>query len=211
MRAPQPQDASEAQHEYLAQVHEEAAARHTAQHVAAQSNGHPSCDQYLGSCWTANPTEDHLKQAQEQRRAAAGHHVAARALREAEAHACRGVPEADRDISPFFHREAIAKVEPLVRRGAGDQTVEELAGATIVLLPATGMTLDRLQRVVQCHLARNAALGHRVPEMSYCPLVPKGVAARVVSKGNGFAVDVTSEEASTAAEILRRARALLTG
>lgn len=70
------------------------------------------------------------------------------------------------------------------------------------------MTVPWLQRLVDCHLARNAALGHDVPEMPYCPLVPRGVSARVSAVDRGFAVDVRAEDPATAQEILRRARGL---
>lgn len=33
---------------------------------------------------------------------------------------------------------------------------------------------DWLERAISCHLARNAALGHEVPAMPDCPLVPRG-------------------------------------
>lgn len=206
--APEPHGASEAQHEYLAQVHEEAAERYSGESEPLPPKRFRDCDQYLGSCWGESASEERLKLAEEHRRAAAGHRAAARALREAEASACEGVPELDRDISPFFHREAIVEVRPLMRGGAGDHANEELAGATVVLRAAPGMTAERLQRTVDCHLARNASLGHHVPEMSYCPLVPKGVRASVASVPNGFGVAITTDEPATAEEILRRARSL---
>ena len=88
----------------------------------------------------------------------------------------------------------------------GKSQVERLAGATVVLLPAPGVTAERLQHIVECHIARNASLGNDVPEMTYCPLVPKGITAAVTSTGNGFAVNITSKDTATAEEILRRAR-----
>jgi hypothetical protein len=84
-----------------------------------------------------------------------------------------------------------------------------MEGAVIVFRATPGMTAEWLQRVVDCHLARNAALGHDVPEMPDCPLVPKGVAATVKATDAGFAVAVRSEDSSTAAEVLRRARSLV--
>jgi hypothetical protein len=66
-----------------------------------------------------------------------------------------------------------------------------------------------LQRIVDCHLARNAALGHEAPEMPDCPLVPKGVTGKVTATSDGFAVAVASDDSATAAEILRRARAVV--
>jgi hypothetical protein len=66
-----------------------------------------------------------------------------------------------------------------------------------------------LQRLVDCHLARNAALGHDVPEMPYCPLVPKGVTASVAPTTTGFAISVRADDTDTANEVLRRARMLV--
>jgi hypothetical protein len=71
------------------------------------------------------------------------------------------------------------------------------------------MTAQWLQRVVDCHLARNAALGHDVPEMPNCPLVPKGVSATVTPTSDGFAIAVRAEDSNTINEISRRANALV--
>jgi len=207
-----PSDMSQAQHESAGTQHAREATEHAQQYDPNATGTVAQCDQYLGSCWASNPTEEHKEQAEEHRRAAAAHRAAARVLIDAEARACQGVSEADRDISPFFHRAAIAEVRPLTREVGGavssERATEEAAGATIVLLPAAGVTAERLQRIVQCHVARNAALGHDVPEMAYCPLVLKGVSADVTSAGNAFAVNVSAEDQATAAEVLRRARAL---
>jgi hypothetical protein len=54
-----------------------------------------------------------------------------------------------------------------------------------------------------------AALGHDLPEMPYCPLVPKGVTATVTPVGAAFAVAVRSEDPDRANEVLRRARMLV--
>jgi hypothetical protein len=201
---------TEQQHEATAEQHEQDATQHAKQYdPKAVDRVYTDCVEYLGSCWSSNPTDEHKKQAEEHLRAAAAHRAGAKALGEAEGRACQGVSEADRDISPFFHREAIVEVKPLTRDLGGDErTVKEPAGATIVLLPAQGVTAERLERIVQCHIARNAVLSNDDPDMSYCPLVPKGVSTNVASTGNGFAVNIMAEDKATAAEVLRRARAL---
>lgn len=179
--APRPHDASVSQHDYLALVHEEAAARY----------------------------DDRSDEAKEQRRAASDHRAAAQILRDAESRACQGVAEADREIDPFSRREQIVGVKPLVRKVERDEhAMEEVAGAAVILLPAPATTVESFQRVIECHLARNAALGHRVPQMDDCPLVPKGVTARVMPVARYLGVEITSEDAATAEEILRRARLL---
>ena len=192
------------------QQHESAAAAHSIEAT--------DCTEDLGSCWGSKSNEEHKKQADEHRRVAAAHSAAGRALSDAEKRACQGVSEADRDISPFLHRESIAEVRPLTRATAapsgeayGEGETQVPAGATIVLLPAAGVTAERLERIVQCHIARNAALGNNLKDMPLCPLVPKGVTATATSTGNGFAVNISSDDQGTAAEILRRARALHPG
>ena len=47
-----------------------------------------------------------------------------------------------------------------------------------------------------------------MPEMSFCPLELKDVKATVASTGDGFAVNVSSENPATVAEIQKRAQAL---
>jgi hypothetical protein len=100
------------------------------------------------------------------------------ALRDAATRACVGVPNDDRDMSPFDHREDIESVAQLYSPSSGGKNpTRHFLGATVVFHATPGMTAQWLQRVIDCHLARNAALGHDVPEMAYCPLVPKGVSA----------------------------------
>jgi hypothetical protein len=64
--------------------------------------------------------------------------------------------------------------------------------------------------MVDCHLARNAAIGHDVAaaEMAHCPLTERGASARVRAVNGGFAVDVRAADADGARAIWRRARAL---
>ncbi|MBI5548447.1 MAG: hypothetical protein HY901_31580 [Deltaproteobacteria bacterium] len=130
------------------------------------------------------------------------HRAGSKALRDAEASACAGVSELDRDTSPFGRREDIIRVEPLKSTGRSPQ----LLGATVTFRAVPGLTVEWLERDVGCHLARNAALGHNVPEMDYCPLVPKGVTASVKpAGGGGVVVEVKSEDSDTAMDVLRRA------
>jgi hypothetical protein len=139
-------------------------------------------------------------------------------LRDAEARACAGLAEEDRDMSPFSHAADIQSVsprheEPKGERGtptavgrAQDRMPTRLVGATVVFGAKPGLTAEWLQRIVDCHLARNAAVGHDMSEMPDCPLVPRGAQATVRSAGGGFAVDVRADDDKTAAEILQRAQ-----
>ena len=149
-------------------------------------------------CWTSttNPTATHLDERERHRKLAAAHRGASQALKDAEARACAGLSENDRDMSPFAHREDIAQVE--VTAG----------GATILFKATPGLTAQSLQRVVDCHVARNAALGNDVPEMLYCPLVLKTVKVRAEQRDAGVAVEVTSNDVAVSKEIGRRVQGL---
>ena len=90
---------------------------------------------------------------------------------------------------------------------------ERLTGAEIVFDARPGMTAEWLQRVVDCHLARNAAIGFDTAsaDMPYCPLAVRGARAQVTSVGDGFAVDVTADDPASVGEIVRRADLLHPG
>ncbi len=163
-------------------------------------------------CWTdaQDASAEHTAAMQEHRRLAAAHRAAAASLRDAEERACGGLSEDERDASPFEHRRDITSVSELTAEvHLGHQISHRLVGATITFRAVRGLTGEWLQRLVDCHLARNAALGHEVPEMTECPLVPRGVSARVVSADAGFAVEVRADSDEGASEVLRRARSLV--
>lgn len=134
-------------------------------------------------------------------------------MRDAESRSCAGLAADDRGTSPFQRREDIVAVVPLRLNqfdGRGKLGPEKPVGVVVTFWAVPGMSVEWLQRIIECHLARNAALGHAVPEMPNCPLVPGGVEARVSSAGNGFAVSISSRNATIAREILSRAERLMT-
>jgi hypothetical protein len=205
-----PHDMSAAQHEAMAKQEDQASQGHADQHDPGAKAPATQCSGKSG-CWTSvsNPTAQHADDAKRHRELAQKHRAASAALTDAETRACAGMSDEDRDISPFYHREDITSVTPLtkeVKSGKGFVTKE--VGATIVFRAVPGLTAEWLQSVVDCHLARAAAMGHDMPEMDYCPLELKGVEAKVASVGNGFAVNVSSEDGATIAEITKRAQAL---
>ena len=160
-------------------------------------------------CWTRTASE-RPAEVQQQRELAAKHRAAAAALGQAEAQACSGISADNRDMSPFFHREDVASVRPLSREvRQGKNIVHEDRGATVVFRAIPGLTAEWLQREIDCHIARAASVGHDMPEMSYCPIVLKGVTAKVSTVRGGFAVAIESEDPDTKNEILRRSNALL--
>ncbi len=140
---------------------------------------------------------------------AADHRAASQALRDAEANACVGIPEGDRDESPFQHREDIESVSPIFVPLSAKTGGQRLVGATVRFRAVPGMTAEWLQRIVDCHMARNAAMGYEMPEMGECPLMIKGATATVISIGNGFAVSVRSDDVDAASAIRQRAQALV--
>lgn len=207
-----PHDMSEAAHENAAESHETMAAGHSEQYKPEATETKKQCTPAERICWTSqqNPSAEHKDDAEKHRKMAADHRAAAQALRDAEASSCAGIPDEDRDMSPFNHRDDISEVKPhVVDVRVNRQTVKKTTGADVVFKAVPGMTAEWLQRIVDCHLARASAAGHDMPEMTYCPLVLKDVTAKVSSTGNGFAVEMSSENADTAKEILRRSEALV--
>lgn len=216
----QPHDASAVQHDAMARAEQAEAEIHAGRYRSTGRTNEHSCADLLGSSgcwsWTSSSAEEHLESVKDHRRRAAEHRAASRALRDAEARACTWISGDDRDRSPFDHRDDIASVSSLMLdepdpdgHELGVLERERLAGAIITFRAVPGMTEQWLRRIVECHLARNAALGHDVPEMPYCPLVPKNVTAHVSSTASGFVVELESGDAETAREVLRRARALV--
>lgn len=222
-----PHEQSAAAHEQAALKAEQAAAAEEAQ---VQSNPQSRCGREHSAgtnsgansspspCWTPSSNKAHLEDAERQRKAAAAHRKGSAALQQAESAACAGIDPADRDISPFFHREDIVRVEPETaggsRAGSGagkDLPSRAVVGATVYFRAVEGLTAEWLQRTINCHLARNAVLGHDVPEMDYCPLVPKGVTATVSPSGDTLAVTIVAQDPNSSAEVLRRANALIEG
>jgi hypothetical protein len=211
-----PHDMSVVHHEEAAGAEDTVAAAHAAEYDASASGplrcGATGASVALGSpCWTSdvNPTEAHRAEAARHRAAAAAHRAAAEALRAAEAAECAGLSEAERDQSPFSHREDIASVAALTEEVVMGRTrTTRVVGARIVLRAVPGLTAEWIQRVLECHLARNASLGHDVPEMAYCPLVPAGVTVAVRSAGDGFAIDIRAARDEAITEVVRRARAV---
>lgn len=206
----QPHDMSVPGHEAAAAQEDSQAEEHAAQHDPAAAKTEERCTAGKNRvCWADTSTDGHMKSAEEHRELAAKHRAASKALVDAEARACEGISEEDRDMSPFEHRADIVSVSKLQKeKQVGKSTATSDVGATIVFRATPGLTAEWLQRVVDCHLARNAAVGHDMSEMPSCPLVPRNVQAKVRSVGDGFAVDVSSDDPRTVTDIWSRAQQL---
>lgn len=208
-----PHDMSAALHEGAANREAEAADREAAKYDPNARAVVQGCGPYDDVCWRSkrNPTAEYQRMADEHRRAAAQHRAASAALRDAEAKACAGIPDDDRDISPFERREDIASIESVTEQrwtGTGRSRRPVTAGVRVTFQPVPGLTTEKLQREVDCHLARAAVLGHDLPEMPDCPLVPKGAEAHVFATAQGLAVVVRAEDLTAAADIVARAERL---
>jgi hypothetical protein len=155
-------------------------------------------------CWTTgrrNPTAHNLGEARDHQKLAAAHRAASKSLRDAEEKACAAVADDDRDESPFAHGDDVMSVNKVEGPAPG--------GAVVVLRLVPGLTAGYLQRLVDCHIARNAAMGEEMPEMEFCPLSIKGVHATVVKANAGIGVEITGSTAAMTAEIQKRATALV--
>jgi hypothetical protein len=198
---------SAAAHEAEAQQAENAATWHQKQYdpYAGRPTGPcvPAASGGSAPCFTqvANPTAEHLRAAEILRKHAAEHRAASKVLRDTEARACAGVASEDRDLSPFFHRESILRVEPLREPAT--------VGARVVFRPIEGMTPEFLQRLVDCHLARNAALGDEALGLEDDPLGLPKIKAQAMRVWDGIAIELRADKAETALKILARANALV--
>jgi hypothetical protein len=226
-----PNDMSAADHQKAADEENSQSGVHAANYDPAAAPGEAGCSGRTGAaCWSSssNPTSEHLDHASQHRELAAKHRAASEALRNAETSACSGIPEEDRDMSPFMHRDDVSRVSqldsdsPAPNVGAVEPALEArdsragktqktlLVGADIEFKAVPGMTAEWLQRVVDCHSARNAALGYDLvsSEMPGCPLAVKGATGKVHSTGDGFTITVRAEDQAAATEIWRRAQHL---
>lgn len=202
-------------HEAVAAQEERAASAQEALYDPTAEEARARCRSYGRAggvvCWTSvvNPTEKHLREAAEHRKQAAEHRAAARALRDAEGSSCAGVGGDDRDMSPFYHREDVVRVEPITTGAPPDGGAALVKGAAVVFRAVPGLTVEWLQRVVDCHIARNSAMGDEATYMPYCPLALKGVTATVSPAEGGIAVEIRAEDPEAANEVLRRAEQLV--
>lgn len=207
-----PHDMSAAQHEAMAKQEDSAAEGHQAQSDPNASVTTEKCPRGQSNpCWTStsNPTQEHSSDAESHKEMAAKHRAAAGALAQAETQSCTGIDAQDRDVSPFYHREDITSVTPITRTVQhGKHTSTITSGAAITFRAVPMLTTEWLQHEVNCHLARAAAVGYDMPEMSFCPLMLKDVKAGVSSVGDNFLVQVESDDPNTAKEILSRSQAL---
>lgn len=204
-----PHEMSAQKHQDEAKAAEAAASQHAAQYDPDAEAKEKKCHAQKGGvvCWTStyNPTEEHLKQTKKVLDLADEHRKASQKLKDAEALACAGLSPEEVAISPFFHREDIIRVE---EERSAKQNI--LQGTEVTFVKVPGLTQDRFQQVLTCHLARNASMGGAPTDMDYCPLALPGIKAEVRETTEGFVVEVSSSDVETAKKSLQRAQALIT-
>jgi hypothetical protein len=203
-----PSDMSAAAHDEAATKEEQEAKAHLDQ--AQLSNGPDELQlcNYGGAviefpCWTQSTdmVEYNLWQAKQHQRLAQEHSAAAVALRDAENRACQNVPTEDREISPFYHRADILTVRAAV--SADDSST--LIGADVVFRAVPGMTHENLQEIIDCEMARNAALGYEESWMPQDPLMLRDISATVDNTEGGLVVNLRAKDPKTAKELAERA------
>jgi hypothetical protein len=89
-----------------------------------------------------------------------------------------------------------------------NEAAEDFEGASIVIRAAPGLTAEWLQRVVDCHIARDAAADADPVDVANSPLALPGISATVASASDGFSVMILSDDSAVAAEIRRRAQGM---
>jgi hypothetical protein len=217
--ATQPEATGAAQHQAAAKREEARLEQHQKLYDPKATQSVRRCDaaQFTRSpgepiCWleTINPTAVHLKEIEDHRLRAAEHRRAARELRATEERACAGIALEDRDVSPFSRRGDILGVSPLESTPGKPVAQGQIVGATVIFRPVPGLTAGELQRLVDCHLERNATIGYDTAsrEMEHCLLTQRGARASVRTLESGFAVDVRADDPFAGREIWRRAQAL---
>jgi hypothetical protein len=167
-------------HELAAREHELSAANHrrNAGKFAPCANSATGCP--TGSISPVMAIE--YEQAVTDQHLADQHRARIEDLRDAEHQACSGLLDRDGHVMSFGHVEEVRRIEK-----AGSSVVS-------VMLTATndgGLKLDEVERVVQCHLARNASRGLDAMDAGSCPFVP-GARATVRADGRNLSVTIVA-------------------
>ena len=106
--------------------------------------------------------------------------------------------------SPLSHPEYVTDVAPYTVMTIDKRRQTELQGATVRIAATPGVTTEWLQRVVDESRSREASA-----YSAWDPLALDRTTAEVRPSGDGFAIDIRSNDRGTAKEVLRRAEALV--
>ncbi len=133
------------------------------------------------------------------------HADAAKHLREQESAACYGISESVRDRGPLARTDEITGIQVIRDRGQFPKGPLEPVGVALYVRAEPGVTEQWLGRVVACHMAHVAVVGHdRYPG----PLEVPDAQASVSSTGVGFRVTITSRDRDAVRSVLQRGQEL---
>jgi len=122
------------------------------------------------------------------------------------ARACAGVPDAQARASLIDLRHDVESVEPVRETALVKASFTRSGGVDIRVRAGPGMTAQWLARLVECHVALEAA--GAVCGTAECPLGLARVATSVSSEPTGFVIAIRSDDIAVAREITRRSRLL---
>ena len=208
----EPSDMSAVAHDEAARAEEQEAQAHLEAAEIYPDEGVRGCHEVgiiYFPCWSqlANMVEYNLWEAKQHQRRAKEHVAAAVMLRDAENRTCQGISAENKEISPFYHRADIAEVHSVFSA----KDASEPIGADVVFRAVPGMTRQNLQQIIDCQMARNAALGYDESWMPLCPLMLPEITATVQESEGSLVVSLRSKDLKTAAELNSRALLLLQG
>jgi hypothetical protein len=135
------------------------------------------------------------------------HLAVAQQLREAERAACAEVPDAERDAGPFARRDRIVAIEPLKARPYAKSMLQP-SGIAVYIRASPGLTEQWLDRVLECHMARHAVIGSKIPDRD-SPLFVDDARVALSSYGDGFRIAITTRDIAAAREVIERGRTLV--
>jgi hypothetical protein len=159
---------------------------------------------HMVPCWTkSSPRDAHIHRATKLRREARVHRTIAASLIKTEREACDAIAPSQRDHTPSWHREDIARVEPIRDDGA-------VVGARVVFRKVEGLSTAWLRAAYACHHAQAAVEGYDPAFMPYCPSALASTTIDVVERDDGLAVTFRANRPEVGAAVWGRASALVT-
>lgn len=157
---------------------------------------------HMVPCWTRSSTRDaHMRRAGQLRRDARVHRTIAAGLIKTERETCDAIAPSQRDHTPSWHRDDIARIEPIRDGGA-------VLGAQVVFRKVEGLSAAWLRAAYACHRAQAAVEGYDPTFMSYCPAGLADTTVEVTERDDGFVVTFRSDRAEIGAALWGRAGAL---
>ena len=188
------------------QEQQRSAAHRAGESVSARADscGGPLTSEPQDICWSTPNAErvQHHRRARRHEELAVEHRAAATTLMQDEAKACANVSTTDRETSLFGHSGDILSVQT-IRRPPLDASPR---GVRVVFRAVRGLSVDSLQRVLNCQLARAATLGEAFDQED--PLALRPLETSLKQTDEGVVLEMRSEDREVAAALVRRTREL---